>query len=124
MIIMSALAHRASGERSNVLKRGGFGGSGGNDNRVFHGVVLFECLDELRNSRTLLANGNVDAVELFGLIIAIVPSSLIQHGIQCDGSLASLTVADDKFTLTPADRNHCIDGLETCLDRLIDRAAR
>src|SRR5579871_5833102 len=76
-IITEPFTHRASRERSNVLKGCGFGGSCGNDDRIFHGIILLECLDELGHSRAFLTNGNVDAVEFLGLVIAIIPSPLV-----------------------------------------------
>ena len=37
-----------------------------------------------------------------------------------NGGLASLPVANDQLALTPADRNHRIDGLDSGLQWLID----
>lgn len=86
-------------------------------------IVLLESLDELSDSGSLLADGDVDAVELLGLVIGAVPSLLVEDGVESDGSLASLTVTDDQLTLTTADGNHGVDGLETGLDGLVDRLA-
>ena len=96
----------------------------GNDDAVLHGIVLLKRLHKLRNGRSLLADGDVDAVKLKTLVGAFVPSLLIQHGVESDGSLASLTIADDKLTLSTANRHHGVDGLETGLHWLVDRAAR
>lgn len=101
-----------------------FRSSGGNDNGVLHGVVLLEGLDELSNSGSLLTNSNVDTIQLLLLITTIVPSLLVKDGVETDGSLACLTITNDQFTLTTANGNHGIDGLETSLDRLVDRLAR
>jgi hypothetical protein len=105
------------------LKRSGLRGGGGNNDGVFHGVVLLQSLDKLGNSGTLLTDGDVDAVELLGLVVAVVPTLLVEHGIEGDGSLASLTITDNQLTLTTADGNHGIDSLETGLDGLVDGAA-
>lgn len=110
-------------ERSNVLQGSGLRGSGGNDDRVLHGVVLLEGLDELGNGGTLLTDGDVDAVELLGLVVGVVPALLVEHGVEGDGSLSGLTVTNDQLTLTTADGNHGVDGLETSLDRLVDGLA-
>ena len=91
---------------------------------VLQGVVLLKGLDKLGDGRTLLANGNVDTVELLGLVVTVVPTLLVQHGVQGDGSLAGLTVTDDELTLTTADGNHGVDGLETSLYGLVDGLAR
>lgn len=99
------------------------GGSSGNDNGVLHGVVLLKGLDELSDSRALLTNGNVDTVELLALVLALVPPLLVEDGVKSDGSLAGLTVTNDQLTLTTADGNHGVDGLETSLHGLVDGAA-
>ena len=130
--------HGGTGERRNVsifwisacrdkdlngedlLKRSGLRGSGGNDNRVLHGVVLLKGLDELGDGRTLLTDGNVDAVKLLGLVVGVVPPLLVEDGVKSDGSLTGLTVTNDQLTLTTADGNHGVDGLETSLDGLAD----
>lgn len=99
------------------------GGGGGNDDGVLHGVVLLEGLDELSDGGTLLTDGDVDAVKLLGLIGGVVPTLLVEHGVKSDGSLTGLTVTNDQLTLTTADGNHGIDGLETSLDGLGDGLA-
>jgi hypothetical protein len=45
------------------------GGGGGNNDGVLHGVVLLKSLDELGDGGALLADGDVDAVKLLGLIV-------------------------------------------------------
>jgi hypothetical protein len=112
-----------AGEGSNVLEGSGLGSSGGDDDRVLHGVVLLEGLDELSDGGTLLANGDVDAVELLGLVVGVVPALLVEHGIESDGGLSGLTITDDQLTLTTADGNHGVDGLETSLHGLVDGVA-
>jgi hypothetical protein len=102
------------------LEGSSLGGGGGNDDGVLHGIVLFKGLDELSDGGTLLTDGDVDAVKLLGLVAGVVPTLLVEHGIKSDGSLTSLTVTNDQLTLTTADGNHGIDGLETSLDGLGD----
>ena len=102
------------------LTRSGLRGSGGNDDGVLHGVVLLKGLDELSDSRTLLTDGNVDAVKLLGLVVGVVPPLLVEDGVKSDGSLTGLTVTNDQLTLTTADGNHGVDGLETSLYGLVD----
>jgi hypothetical protein len=46
--------------------------------------------------------------------------TLVKHGVESDGSLTGLTVTNDQLTLTTADGNHGVDGLETSLDGLTD----
>ena len=103
-----------------ILKRCSLRGRSGDDDRVLHGVVLLEGLDELGDGGALLADGDVDAVELLGLVVAVVPSLLVQHGVESDGSLSGLTITNDKLTLSTADGHHGVDGLETSLYGLVD----
>lgn len=109
-------------EGSNVLERSSLGGGSSNDDGVLHGIVLLKGLDELGDGGTLLANSDVDAVELLGLVVAAVPALLVQDGVQSDGSLSGLTITNDQLTLTTANGNHCVDGLETSLHGLVDGA--
>lgn len=111
-----------TGEGSQELQRSGLRGGGGNDDGVLHGVVLLEGLDKLGDGGSLLTNGDIDTVELLGLVVGVVPPLLVEDGIQSDGSLSGLTVTNNQLTLATADRNHSVDGLETGLDGLVDRA--
>jgi hypothetical protein len=116
---------KRTSEGSNVLQGSGLRGGGSNDNGVLHGVVLLKGLDELSDGGTLLADGNVDTVQLLALVGGVVvPTLLVQDGVKSDGSLAGLTVTDNQLTLTTADGDHGVDGLETSLDGLVDRLAR
>ena len=72
------------------------------------------------DGRPLLADSDVNAVELLGLVVAAVPSSLVQHSIKGNGCLSCLTITDDQFTLTTTNWHHGIDGFETGLDWLVD----
>lgn len=110
-------------EGSKVLQRSGLGGSGGNDDGVLHGVVLLKGLDKLGDGGSLLADGDVDTVELLGLVVGAVPSLLVEDGIQGNGGLSGLTVTDDQLTLSTADGNHGVDRLETGLYGLVDGLA-
>lgn len=108
---------------SNILQRCGLRGSGGNNHTVLHRIVLLKSLDELRDSRPLLTNSDVNDVKLLGLVVAIVPPLLVQHGVEGDGSLSGLTIANDQLTLATSDGHHGVDGLEAGLHGLVDGAA-
>ena len=120
-IITEPFADSTAGKRGKELQRRRFRGCCSNDDGVLHGIALLQGLDELCHGRSFLTNCDIDAVELLGLIIGVVPPSLVQNGIECDGRLSSLTITNDKLTLTTTDRHHRIYGFETSLDGLIDR---
>jgi len=123
-VVTEPFTHSTAGERCNVLEWGSLGCSGGDDNAVLHGIILLQSLHELGDGRTLLADSHVDAVKLLLLVVAVVPSPLVQHGIKSNRSLTGLAVTNDQLTLATANGNHGIDGLQTGLHRLVDRTAR
>ena len=102
------------------MERSGLGGGGGDDDGVLHGVVLLKGLDKLSNSRTLLADSDVDTVKLLLLLVTGIDALLVENGVEGDGSLSGLTVTDDKLTLTTANGHERVDGLQASLDGLAD----
>ena len=123
-VVAKPLAHGTSREGCDVLQRSSLGGCRSHNNGVFHRVILLQSLDQLCYSRSFLANSNVHTVELFGFVIGIVPASLIQYGVEGNGSLPSLAISDDKLALSTANWHHSIDRFETGLNWLVDRVAR
>src|SRR3546814_18037775 len=79
---------------------------------------------DLSNGGALLADGNIDAVELLALIVALIGGLLVDEGVDGDSGLAGLAVADDQLALTAADGNQRVNGLEAGLYRLMPRLAR
>jgi hypothetical protein len=63
--------------------------------------VVSEDLDDVGDGGSLLSDGDVDAVELLGLITGgIIESSLlVNDGINGNSSLSSLSVTNDEFSL-------------------------
>jgi hypothetical protein len=57
------------------------------------------------------------------IVLTIVPSLLVKHGIEGNGGLSGLTITDNQLTLTTADGNHGVDRLETSLYGLSDGLA-
>jgi hypothetical protein len=123
-VVTEPLSHSAPREGGEVLERSSLRGRSSNDDSVLHSVVLLECLHELSDSRTLLTNGDVDAVQLLLLVLAIVPPLLVKDSVNGDGSLSGLTVTNDKLTLTTTNGNHGVNGLNTGHHRLVDGTTR
>ena len=103
-VVAEVLADGGGGEGREVLHRRGLGGSGGDDDGVRHRAVLFEGLHDLRNGGTLLADGAVDADE--------VVLRGVDDGVERDGGLAGLAVADEELALAAADGDHRVDSLD------------
>ena len=69
-----------------------------------HGAGFGQRLHDLRDGRALLADGAVDADQI---VLGVV-----DDGVEQDGGLAGLAVADDQLALAAADGDHGVDGLE------------
>src|SRR5690606_6132391 len=78
-------------------------------------AVLFELLANLRHGRCLLTDSDVDAHHVLAL--------LVDDRIDRNRGLTGLAVADDKFTLSAADRHHRIDRLQSGLKRFFNGLA-
>ena len=115
-VVAEVLAHRGRGEGSEVLHRRGLRGRRGDDDGVGHRAVLLKRLHDLRNGRTLLTDGAVDADE--------VVLRRVDDGVERDGGLAGLAVADEQLALAAADGNHRVDGLDAGGHRLGHRLTR
>src|SRR5690606_14356531 len=122
-VVAEILADGATRERGQELERRRIGSGRGDDHRIFERAALLQDLDELGDGRTLLADGDIDAVELLALVVAVVERLLVQEGVEDDRGLAGLAVADDQLALAAADRNQRVDGLEAGRHRLMHRLA-
>ena len=115
LVVAEILAHGAPGERRQVLHGGGIGSRRQHHDGVLHGAVLFQGLHHLGDGGALLPDGDVDADHVAAL--------LVDDGVDGDGGLAGLAVADDQFALSAADGNHAVDGLDAGLQRFLHRLA-
>ena len=88
---------------------------------LLHGISIGQSLDNLGHGGSLLADGNVDTVQLGLGVITLVESLLVDDGVNGDGGFASLSVADDQLTLATADGHEAVHGLDTGLHGLLDR---
>ena len=118
---IASLAHeiltdRRAGIRRDILLRRTVRRSGGNDDAVIERAVFLQRAAQTRDRGRLLTDGNVNADHVLSL--------LVQDGVDGDGGLAGLAVADDQLALTASDRHHRIDGKDAGLHGLVDRLAR
>jgi hypothetical protein len=69
--------------------------------------VISEDLNDVRDGGSLLANGNVDAVKLLGVLsVGVVEGGLlVDDSIDGDGSLSSLSVTDNELSLATTNRD-------------------
>ncbi len=114
-VVAEVLAHGSRGVGSEIQHRRRLRRGGGNDDGVLQRVVLSQRLHKLRDRGTLLADGAVDADQ--------VVLRVVDDGVERDGSLAGLAVADDELALAAANRDHAVDGLEASGHGLAHRLA-
>ena len=122
-LVHPVLAERRPGVRREVLERRGERGRGADDGRVLHRAGLFEGVDDLADRGALLADGDVDALDLLGRVAALPVVALVDDRVERDGGLAGLPVTDDQLALTATDRGHGVDRLDAGLQRLLHRLA-
>ena len=82
---------------------------------VLHGVSVGEPLHDLGDGGPLLSDGDVDAEELLLVVSGVVETLLVDDGVNGDGGLAGLTIANDQLTLATADGHQRVDGLDASL---------
>src|SRR5215469_15377811 len=123
-VIAEELAHHAAGIRGDVLERRRLRGSRGHDDRVIERAVILQRLDYLGDGRALLADSDIDTIELARFVCACVDLLLIEDGIDNERSLAGLAVADDQLALATPDRHQRVDRLEPGLYRFVHRPPR
>ena len=109
--VAEVLGHGAAGVGGQELHGRGVGGGGGHDGGVLHRPVLLQGLVDLDHGGALLADGHVEAVHVL--------AALVDDGVDGQGGLAGLAVADDQFALSAADRGQGVDDLDAGLQRLL-----
>lgn len=88
-VVPEVLPHGAAGVGSQVLQGGGVGGRGRDHDGVLHGVCVRQPLHQLSHGGSLLADGNVDAVQLFLLVSSVVEAFLVDDCVDGDGGFAA-----------------------------------
>ncbi len=112
-VIAEVLAHAAARVGRDELHGRRVGSACRHDDGVLHGAVLFQGSDDVGDRRHLLPDGHVDAANAAVL--------LVDNGVDGDGRLADLPVADDQLPLAPTDGHHGVDALQPDLHGLIHR---
>ena len=107
-------------KRGVILHCGGISCGGGHDYRVIHRSVLAQGLDDGSHRTALLSDCHINTVHGVALE-EVLP--LVDDRVYGDGGLACLAVADDQLALSAPDRDHSVDSLQSCLERLGDRLA-
>ena len=103
-VVAVIFGHGATGVGRDILQRGRLGSGSRNDGGVLHGTMLAQGVGHERDSGAFLPDSHIEAVHV-GILLG-------KDGVDADGGLAGLTVADDQFALPAADGGHGVDGLD------------
>ena len=122
-LVHPVLADGRAGVGREVLEAGRVGRGRRDDRRVLQRAVLLERLADRRDGRALLADGDVDALDLALGVAGLPVGLLVDDRVEADRGLAGLPVADDQLALAAADGGHGVDRLDAGLQRLLDRLA-
>ena len=74
------------------LQQGRFRSGGRDDDGIFHRIIFFKRFHDLRHGRALLADCDINAIQLGAFIIAIINGFLVQNRVNGDGCFAGLAV--------------------------------
>jgi hypothetical protein len=99
-VVTEVLTNSATRVRSQELERGSIRSGSSDNNSIFKGITLTEEAHDVRDSRSLLTDGNVDAEEGLGGVTNLVSSLLVKNSVNSNSGFASLSVTNDQFTLT------------------------
>lgn len=88
-IVSEVLPHGAAGVRSQVLQRSSIGGRGRHNDGVLHGIGIGQPLHQLSHCGSLLADGDVDAVQLLLLVSSIIEAFLVDDRVDGNCSFAA-----------------------------------
>merc|ERR1719464_1485787 len=120
-VVSEVFTHGAAGIGGQVLQGSGVRGGSGHNDGVLHSVGVGETLYNLGDGGSLLADSNVDTVQLGLGIISLVESLLVDYCVDGDGGFASLSVTNDELTLSTTNGDKGVDSLDTGLHGLLDR---
>ena len=124
VVVSEELSNSTSGVGGQELKRSGVGGSGGDNDGVFHGIEVSKGLDNVGDGGSLLTDGNVNAVKLLGIIVLSVSRTLVNDSIDSNGGLSSLPVSNDELSLASSNGHEGVDSLKSGLHGLVHRLSR
>src|SRR5699024_12444241 len=82
-----------------------------------------ERLLDASDGRALLADRDVDAAQLLGLVARLPVGFLVEDRVDAQRRLAGLAVTDGELALPASDRRHGVDGLDAGLHGLLSRVA-
>ena len=114
-VIAEIFTHGCTGVRRQVKQGGRVGRAGCDDNRLVHHAFFFQSVDQPGNLRQFLTDRHINVHH------ASLLTGLVNHRINSNCRFTSLTVTDNKLTLTTTDREHRINRHNTGHQRFVNR---
>ena len=102
-VLHPLLSHGAASVGCDILQGRQFAGRGGNHRRIIHGPMFIQVLHQLRDGRSLLPDGHIDAQYIL--------APLVDDRVHGDRCLSRLPVSNDQFPLSSSDGHHGVNGL-------------
>ena len=99
-VVSEVLTNSASGVGGQELERSGLGGGSGDHNGVLEGVSFSKESHNVGDGGSLLADSDVDAVELLVDVTSLEGGLLVEDSVNGNSGLASLSISDNKLTLS------------------------
>lgn len=88
-VITEIFTHSATGVRGQILQGGGIRSGGRHDDGVVNGAGVGETLQNLGDCGPLLANGDVDAIQLLLFVVSVVETFLVDDGVDGQSSFSA-----------------------------------
>ena len=110
--VAKIFANGSACKRSKILHSCRIGSIGSHHYSIFHSSVLLKRIYNTCHSRTFLTNCDINTIHR---ISSFEISTLIDNSIYRDAGFPCLPVANNEFALSPSNRNHGINRLDTCL---------
>ena len=118
--IAEIFADSSSRKRRKILQGSRIGSGSGYHNRIIHRAFFAQYIYKTRHRRPFLSYSDIDTIYR---ITCLIIMALVDNGINRNGGLTCLAVADNQLTLPASDRYHRINRFQPCLQRLGNRLA-
>jgi hypothetical protein len=99
-VVTEVLTDSATRVGGQELEGSGIRGGGSNDDSVLEAVSLSEKAHDVGHGGSLLADGDVDAVEGLGVVSSLEDGLLVKDSVDGNGSFAGLSISNDQLTLS------------------------
>jgi len=119
-VVSEVLSDSASGVGGQELEGSGIRSGSSDDTSVGHRAFFFELSYDVGDGRSLLANGDVDAVKLLLIVSHVEGFLLVNNSVDGNCGLSGLSVTNDEFSLSSSNGHEGVDGLEAGLHGLVD----